>query len=234
MANIFARTEKKYILNKEQYLKLKEMLNEKIIEEKFFKYKICNIYYDTDNFDLFRLSIDKPIYKEKLRLRSYGTPNLEDVVFLEIKKKYKGVVYKRRIDLELKNIYEFFKNKDLTFYDNINEKEIRYMLSRYDLLPRVYLSYDREAYLWKNDSDFRITFDTNIKYRMDDVCLEKGDSGENILDTDTYIMEVKCSNNLPLDFVKILSELKIYPQSFSKIGTVYKNVILGGQKCSQY
>ena len=203
MSNTFARTEKKYILNKEQYLILKEKMCDYIIEEKFHKYKICNIYYDTKNYDLFRISIDKPIYKEKLRLRSYGTPNLEDLVYLEIKKKYKGVVYKRRIDLKLKDAYNFLKDKNLKFEDSINEKEIRYILTRYDLLPQVYLSYNRKAYLWKENHDFRITFDSNIKYRFNNINLEQGDDGDKLLDDDFYIMEVKCSDNLPLEFVKI-------------------------------
>jgi SPX domain protein involved in polyphosphate accumulation len=226
MINIFERSEIKYLLNINQYNQLLYELNQFLIKDKFYDYKICNIYYDTENYELFRLSIDKPIFKEKLRLRSYGQPNYDDLVFLEIKKKYDGTVYKRRIDLSLKEAYHFIENEEDVFDNSINAKEIKYILKRYKLLPKVYLSYDRKAYHWKDNVNFRITFDTNIKYRLKDVNLESGDNGEALLNDNQIIMELKCENGLPLEFVKTLSKLNLYPTSFSKIGTVYKNKIL--------
>lgn len=226
MPNIFARTEKKYLLTKKQYETLVELLKDELMEEKYHRYKICNIYYDTDKYDLFRLSNEKPIYKEKLRLRSYGTPKQEDLVFLEIKKKYNGIVYKRRIDLPLNKAYNFISDKNNLFDESINAKEIKYLLKRYSLKPKVYLSYNRETWIWKNDLDFRITFDTNIKYRLNEVDLIKGDFGEYVLNDEMVLMELKSINNLPIEFVKVLSKIEAYPISFSKIGTVYKNIIL--------
>ena len=227
MPSIFQRKEIKYLFSRQQYEALLQQIRPLLVEEKFHKYTICNIYYDTEQFDLFRKSCEKPAYKEKLRLRSYGTPATNDTVFLEIKKKYKGIVYKRRIDLPLENVYDFINYKSLRFpTDNINQREIMFFLERYNLLPQVYLSYDREAYLWKDNPDFRLTFDTNIKYRLDDVSLEYGNYGEPILDDDAVLMEVKCLNALPIPFVNVLSELGIYSRSFSKIGTVFNKVIL--------
>lgn len=230
MANIFERSEVKYMLTKEQYLALIDEVGINMVKDKFFNYKICNIYYDTDNYELFRLSIDKPVFKEKLRLRSYGTPSNDDMVFLEIKKKFDGIVYKRRIDLPLKDAYKFIKDDDYMFDDSINAKELKYILQRYPLSPKVYLSYEREAWSWGDDENFRITFDTNIKYRLNNTNLENGDEGERLFDDDMVLMELKCLNNLPIEFVKALTKLKAYPISFSKIGTVYTTKILNKER----
>ena len=231
MPSIFQRKEIKYLLTRTQFNILIQSIRERIVEEEYHKYKICNIYYDTKNYDLFRKSCEKPPFKEKLRLRSYGTPKKGDMVFLEVKKKYKGIVYKRRIDLPIENAYDFIDYQSLRDKsDNINQREIVFFLERYRLLPQVYLSYDREAYLWKDNPDFRLTFDTNIKYRLEDVRLEDGDEGTYIFDEDYVLMEVKCLNSLPLEFTSVLNEIGAYSISFSKIGTVFKNVILPQQK----
>ena len=109
MANeIFNRVEKKYLLNEEQYHNLIILINEYMDHDKFYKSTICNIYFDTDDYELVRTSIEKPIYKEKLRLRSYNVPSLDDEVFFEIKKKYNSIVNKRRITLSLKDYYKNF------------------------------------------------------------------------------------------------------------------------------
>lgn len=227
MPSIFERKEKKYLLTRTQFETLMSKVRHLLVEEQYHKYKICNIYYDTAQFDLFRKSSEKPEYKEKLRLRSYGTPKPGDTVFLEVKKKYKGIVYKRRIDLPIEHVYDFIDYQSLREpSDSINQREIEVFLGRYNLLPQVYLSYDREAYLWGTDSDFRLTFDTNIKYRLEDVFLELGDEGEYILDDGMVLMEVKCRDSLPMEFVSVLSEIEAFNISFSKIGTVYKKVII--------
>ena len=229
MPDIFARKEAKYMMTKEQFRLLTKTLNEFLVQDKYFEYTISNIYYDTDNFELFRRSIDKPVYKEKLRLRSYGTPSLTDKAFLEIKKKYGGIVYKRRIDDALQNIYSVLDNPQniVNINSNIsNKKEIEVFLNRYDVKPKVYLSYDRRSYFWKDNKDLRITFDTNIKYRFDKLGLELGTDGKKLLDDNTILMEIKSLNNLPLEFCKVLSNLQIFPTSFSKIGAVYKKELI--------
>lgn len=227
MPSIFERREVKYVMTKEQYEKLMSAIRDQLVEEEFFKYKILNIYYDTKNFDLFRKSSEKPEFKEKLRVRNYGEVEDGKKVFLEVKKKYKGIVYKRRIELEREEVYEAIRKRELPMQlKTINQREIGMFLKRYELEPQVYLSYDREAYQWKTNPDFRMTFDQNIRYRLNDVLFEEGDEGEHILDKDKVLMELKCLNSLPLEFSRLLSALGIFNVSFSKIGSVYKKVIL--------
>ena len=201
---------------------MKKIKNQFLIDE-HGKYNLFNIYFDTDNFDLITTSLEKPIYKEKIRLRSYTIPTLDSIVYLEIKKKYKGVVYKRRIDIKLKDFYDYYYTKKINIDSQIMN-ELDYTFKHYDLKPKVFLAYDRIAYFNKNDKEFRITFDKNIRSRFNDLYLEKGDYGKN-LNMDKYIMEVKALGSLPLWFIDIITKLKIYPTSFSKYGEVYKNKI---------
>jgi hypothetical protein len=196
-------------------------------------YQISNLYYDSQDDMLIRNSIEKPIYKEKLRLRSYGTPDEEDRVFLEIKKKYKNIVNKRRVSIKLSDAYQYMagERNDTMSDPQINQqvlREISYFKDFYHVVPKVYLSYDRKAYFSKNDSDFRVTFDTNIVTRRNELRLEYGSYGTKLLNDGIYLMEIKINKAVPLWFVNIISEFNIYPVSFSKYGTEYKNYILQG------
>ena len=223
--NVFKRVEKKYLLSEDLYQKLFEKINNYITVDTYDFSTICNIYFDTDDYLLVNRSIEKPIYKEKVRLRSYGVPKKNSKVFLEIKKKYKGVVGKRRVSAPLKEFYTYF---DIGKYPNVDTKimnEINYCFKFYNLKPKVFLAYDRYSYKGKDDSNFRITFDKNIRSRTDNLYLENGDNGMLLLDKICYIMEVKTLGAYPLWFAQILSELNIYPTSFSKYGNVYKKQI---------
>lgn len=238
---VFNRCEKKYLLNQQQYEAMIENISDYMVMDTYNKnnqfYKISNIYYDTINNDIIRTCIDKPIYKEKLRIRSYGVPSVEDNVFVEIKKKYNGIVYKRRTQMQLKDAYQYLRGDISASYiiqnnSNINNQllgEIDYYKNFYKVVPKVYLSYDRLAYFEKNDGDFRITFDTNITTRREDIRLEYGSFGELLLPENMYLMEIKINRAVPLWFVKIMSDLKIYPVSFSKYGTEYKKYIMKHQ-----
>ena len=223
--NVFKRVEKKYLLSEDLYQKLFEKINNYISVDTYDFSTICNIYFDTDDYLLVNRSIEKPIYKEKVRLRSYGIPKKNSKVFLEIKKKYKGVVGKRRVSAPLKEFYTYF---DTGKYPNVDTQimnEINYCFKFYNLKPKVFLAYDRYSYKGKDDSNFRITFDKNIRSRTDNLYLENGDNGMLLLDKNCYIMEVKTLGAYPLWFAQILSELNIYPTSFSKYGNVYKKQI---------
>ena len=223
LQEIFKRIEKKYILNKNKKEILLDKIKEHIISDKYGPSTICNIYYDNLNHDLIRTSIDKPIYKEKVRLRSYNVPDKDSKVFLEIKKKYDGIVYKRRVSSTLKDIESFLECGEKFKCNKQILNELEYCFKIYHLVPMLFLAYDREAYYDKDDKNFRITFDTNIIARDYDLKLEKGVYGEKLYDDNTYVMEVKCLGGLPLWFVKIINELEIYPTSFSKYGKVYIN-----------
>ena len=164
--------------------------------------------------------MEKPIFKEKIRLRSYGIPKLDDDVFFEIKTKYKGVVGKRRHKIKLKDFYQYMNNHEVM--DNQVLKEIDYFITYYGLKPVMYISYDRLSYASLEDNNLRITLDYNLKSRIDDLMLEKGDMGNYYFKDNYYIMEIKTLDSMPLWLVRALSSLGINPTSFSKYGSIYK------------
>ena len=191
--------------------------------DKYGKTTIKNIYFDTENYLLIRRSIDKPIFKEKLRIRAYGDTTPEGTVFIEIKRKFNSVVYKRRIALPKKEALAYFQNRG-SIKDTQIAREIDYFVKFYGgLLPAVFLSYDREAYYSVDSNDFRITFDKNILARQSDFSLCSPAYGEAVLPQEKVLMEIKCSGGIPLWMTNVLSRHKIYKTSFSKYGTVYQN-----------
>lgn len=214
----FKRVEKKYLLNQEEYTKFMDSLKDYLTKDEYFKSYIYNVYYDTENFDLIRKSLGKPIYKEKVRLRKYKG---SDVVFLEIKKKYKGIVYKRRISCS-KSEFDNYIDNNVLFNNSQKMKEIDYLFKHYNLLPKVFLAYDRLSYKCLEDTSVRITFDTNIRSRFDNLSLEDADSNEYYFKDKMYLMEIKACDKYPLRICKLLDEMKLYPVSFSKYGSVYK------------
>lgn len=230
---VFNRFEHKYLLDKETYEKVIAVMDAHMELDAHNRnhtpYTIANIYYDTVDDYLIRTSLEKPAYKEKLRLRAYGVPTKDSKVFLEIKKKYNGIVNKRRTTLTLAEAYDFVKTGVApTPQAYMNEqvlKEITYFLHCYDLKPKLYLAYDRVAYFEKGNPDLRISFDTNIRCRRYDVKLENGDFGELLLDKDLYLMEIKTSLAKPLWLVHMLTALHIQRSSFSKYGTEFKRSI---------
>lgn len=217
----FKRMEKKYLLNQKEYDLIIDKLNNYLEKDKYFESKICNIYYDTDNSDLIIHSLDKPLYKEKVRLRSYGVPSLDSTVFFEIKKKYKGVVGKRRISLKLSDFYNYLNGQKLTTVNSQILKELEYTVNNYNLKPKLFLAYDRHSYYAKDNKNLRITFDKNIRSREEDLNLEMGDAGNLYFKNPVYIMEIKTLDSYPLWLTHILNGLKIYPTSFSKYGSIF-------------
>lgn len=222
--DIFKRRERKYILNEEQFAMLGELLSLHMEKDKYGVYSIFNIYYDTQNYALINKSIEKPVYKEKLRLRSYGKATDESRVFLEIKKKFKGVVYKRRVALALKDA-ENWINKGIVPSDSTQTvKELDYFLNSHVLTNKTFLAYERTAYAEKNGGGLRVTFDSGIRARNKDVDLRK-DGGDFCFDKNYYVMEIKAQNAMPLWLVHAINDNKIYPVSFSKYGYVYKEYL---------
>ena len=219
---VFNRKEIKYVLNRDNYNKILDEIKDHIKEDEYPKSTICNIYFDTDNYDLISHSIDKPLYKEKVRLRSYNIPKSEDYVFLEVKKKYEGLVNKRRVKIKLCDFYNYMNDKSLITSNNQIKEEIEYCFNTYNLIPKMFIAYDRTCYTDKDNKNFRITFDQNIRSRSDELHLEYGDAGKLYFKDNMHIMEVKTLGALPLWFTTILSSLKIYPVSFSKYGSIYE------------
>lgn len=224
---VFRRLEKKYLITKEQYLLLTQALSGYIVPDEFGKSTINNIYFDTPDYRLIRASIEKPtVYKEKLRIRSYGAPGPDSNVFVELKKKYKGIVYKRRIDMTYAEATDYLCSKRAVEHPSQVTAEIDSFLAFYKTLhPAVSLFYDRVAYYSKDDPELRLTFDTNIRFRSEHLDLSEGDYGTVILDEESYILEIKCINSMPLWLTHALDRLRIYPSSYSKYGTAYKKML---------
>lgn len=219
---IFKRYEIKYLLTREQQLRIKDAFTGRMKADVHGKSTILSLYFDTPDDLLIRRSLDKPLYKEKLRLRSYGVATADTTVFVELKKKYQSIVYKRRIGMTEEEASRYLlKHEQVT--DTQISREIDYCMKHYPLLaPRMLLSYEREAYYAVDDPDFRITFDEQILWRDHEVNLTSGIGGTAVLPDDTILMEVKTAGAIPLWLVHLLSEEHIYKTSFSKYGTAWK------------
>lgn len=223
---VFKRYELKYMLTLEQKAKVLAAMEPYMKLDKYGRTTIRNIYYDTDTYLLIRRSIEKPAYKEKLRIRSYSRANRDSTVFVELKKKYKSVVYKRRISLPEEEAMEWISGERHCHKHTQIANEIDYFLDYYKTLhPVVFLSYEREAFYARDGSDFRVTFDDNILCRQENLSLESEVYGTPILPEGKVLMEIKCSGGIPLWMVHVLSEEHIYKTSFSKYGTAYQTLI---------
>lgn len=221
----FKRYEKKYFLTEKQYIAFKKMIAARVKPDKYGRYTLCNIYYDTDDYRLIRASLEKPVYKEKLRVRSYGTPGINDKVFTELKKKYEGVVYKRRIVTTEHEAKAFLSGRENKGRDDQISREIDYFRRFYGCTEKVFIAYDREAFQGAEDPDLRITFDTNLRYRLDRLSLSAGDDGKPITGDGRILMEIKIPGVCPLWLCEALSSIKIAPVSFSKYGYCYTHHI---------
>ncbi len=221
----FKRYEIKYLLNKNEKEYIKEIMKPYMKLDTYGRTTIRNIYFDTENYRLIRRSIEKPVYKEKLRVRSYSQAEPNDPVFVELKKKYKSVVYKRRLTLPEVQVMQSFENSAKLPCDSQIADEIEYFRSYYKTLrPSVFLTYEREAYYSLDTSDFRVTFDENILYRNYDFSLGSEVYGTPLLDEGNTLMEIKTSAAFPLWMSTALNDKKIYRTSFSKYGSAYKNM----------
>ena len=227
---VFARTELKYLITKEQKNAILSALDSHVCQDQYGKTTIENLYLDTPSYLLIRRSIEKPVYKEKLRVRSYGTVEADGTAFVELKKKYKSTVYKRRVALPEQEAMAWLSGKTEKNKTQI-EREIAHFLRFYGCLhPVAFISYDREAYFDKENASFRLTFDENILFRETDLSLRKSAYGEPLLADGTVLMEIKCDGGMPLNMAKLLSHHRIYKTSFSKYGTAYQRYILPKQK----
>lgn len=241
---VFKRKEIKYLLSSEERNALLPILEAHMEPDAFAHNSISNLYYDTPDFRMVRRSLEKPMYKEKLRLRSYGTPENTSTVFSEIKKKAMGIVYKRRISLPYQEAVSFLSGQQIASTDTCSGTtrqiastdmcdgttrqilhELDWMLASYEnLSPRVFLSYERDSYKGISDPSLRLTLDQDILFRTDRLDLREGAFGEAILLPDQTLMEVKISNAAPLWLAQALSEIGIFPVSFSKYGRAYERI----------
>ena len=220
--DVMKRYELKYLMDADQTEYLTEKLRGHMEPDEYGLCSIASLYYDTPDSRLIRASIEKPAFKEKIRLRSYGLATEQSPVYLELKRKADGIVYKRRVTTSIPEAQEFFEGKDgISSCGQINT-EITYFRDFYkDLMPSCLIIYDRTAY-FEPDGDLRLTIDRLPRYRYDELDLTSSMDGELLLPPGHSILEIKVQQAVPLWLTQILSEGKIYKISFSKYGEAYK------------
>ncbi|MEN6595918.1 MAG: polyphosphate polymerase domain-containing protein [Clostridiaceae bacterium] len=223
---IFERVEEKYLLDAAQLRAVQNGLIGRMQPDPFGRSTVLSLYYDTEDYRLIRTSLDKPDYKEKLRVRAYGAPGKESPVFVELKKKVDGVVYKRRAELTLTEADDFFAGKPIE-KDTQVLREIRYFLDFYRPEPRVFLSYRRVAYVGQ-EQGLRITFDDGIRFRTNALMLTSGAWGKEMMPAGQTLMEIKALGAMPLWLCDLLAHNGIFPESFSKYGTCYRDFLFPG------
>ncbi len=224
----FSRYENKYFLTPQQQENLMPQLEKYLSIDAYGLHTISNVFFDTEQYDITRASIEKPAFKEKLRVRSYGTPDPEHgQVFVELKKKYRHIVYKRRIALLISEARAFLLNGVIpTTSDPQITREISHFMRLHHPVPKIFLCYNRIAMIGKDNPNLRITFDTNLLWRGTDLNLCSGAYGTPILPDDRILMEIKVPNAMPLWLAHALSRQKLYQTSFSKVGSCYTSFIL--------
>ncbi len=229
--NTFRRVEIKYLITTAQKAALLDTMSAYMLLDKYGRTTIRNLYFDTEQYRLIRRSMEKPIYKEKMRLRSYALAEADTPIFVELKKKYKSVVYKRRLTMPERTVLDAFSAKQPFPDQSQIGKEIEYFRDYYETLsPKVFLCYDREAYKMRDGSDFRVTFDDTILYRTTDLSLSAPAFGVPILPEGYVLMEVKTAGALPLWLTTALTEQQIFKTSFSKYGMAYTHLQQSTQK----
>lgn len=221
--NRFCRKETKYIIGEEQYKYISEILCDNGMNmDKYGKSLVASLYFDTPDYRIIRRSMEKPKYKEKLRIRTYGVPGDDTDAFCEIKKKYKGIVYKRRVKMPYGEALDWLCSGDKVVSRSQIQKEIEYNRDHYPgIAPSVIILYDRVAYYSSVDQGLRVTFDTNVRYRFDSLDLRCGDFGEVLIGEGQYIMEVKRQGAIPLWLSHALGCGGVYPVSYSKYANAY-------------
>ena len=215
----FRRREKKYLLSPQQFAAVREALHPYMEDDAFGLHTILNIYFDTPDGAMIRHSLTHPPYKEKFRLRAYGQ---EDGVYAEIKKKYKGVVYKRRVLASPEGITRLLAGETLPEADGQIQREIHWLLRTWQPTPKVFIGYDRIACTGREDPQLRITFDQHLRWRTDRLTLDAGDDGAPVLPQETIVMEIKFLHSMPLWLAQLLSRMQLYPTSFSKYGACWQ------------
>lgn len=227
---IFQRYEFKYLMDLRQLQAVLTAMAPYMVPDEYSHSSIRNLYLDTPDFRLIRRSLERPIYKEKLRVRSYGRTGEQDPVFVELKKKYLSVVYKRRIPIPQEQALACIDGRQ-PWPDSQIGAELAYTMDFYKALrPAVFLSYERDSFRGVEDEEFRVTFDSQIRYRQEELTLDSDTWGTPILPSGQVLMELKVAGGLPLWMAHVLSEQRIFKTSFSKYGAAYQDIMLNRQR----
>lgn len=214
---VFKRYEIKYRLTDAQRERLERVMAGHMVPDEYGPSTVRNIYFDTPTYLLARRSAEHPDYKEKIRLRSYCPASDDTPVFLELKKKCDGIVYKRRCTLAQRDALDLLAGRRAP--KTQIEREIAFSAGRYEgLAPAMMVAYDREAFYAADDHEFRMTFDRAVRCRWDEVSLGGSTAGHVLTPQGTSLLEVKCAFGMPLWLADFLSEEGIFKVSFSKYG----------------
>lgn len=223
--DVFRRYEKKYLVTQQQFNKLARVFLPRMVPDRFAQSTISNIYYDTPDFRLIRRSLDRPPYKEKLRLRTYQAPATDTEVFLEIKKKFDHIVYKRRIGMPYGQAVAYLEGQQEAGHGQIAQEIEWFRAFYHDLRPAMFIYYDRLAIADREQPDLRITFDSGICWRADHLDLVSGTEGRPLLEAGTCLMEIKIPQAAPFWLSRALSEAGVFPTHFSKYGAAYQAML---------
>ena len=225
MQSIFKRYEKKYLITEKQRDALQKTISEYMTLDQYGAYLVQNLYYDTENWDVIMASLEKPAYKEKMRLRCYGEAAGNSEFFLELKKKYKGVVYKRRIAIQAQSLINNSVRGIVSATPSQISKELDFYLQSNAVSEKIYISYQRVAFAGIEDPELRVTFDTDICFRLDNLTFSNPHVGQSVLPEGKMLMEIKALGGMPIWMTGILSENEIFPTTFSKFGVCYTDYI---------
>ncbi|MBO7376211.1 MAG: polyphosphate polymerase domain-containing protein [Clostridia bacterium] len=219
---VMKRFELKYIITREQEDYFRQAIGGRMLPDRFGKTSIQSLYYDTPEYRLISASIENPLFKEKIRLRSYGIATDDSPVFLELKRKAYGIVYKRRVESTIPLVNKFFaKDGDICAGGQINSELVYFRDYYRDLAPACLIIYDRTAF-FEPDGELRLTIDSCPRYRTDDMDIRHPVDGIPLLDPGCSVLEIKVQESMPLWLTEILSRGRIYKTSFSKVGAAYK------------
>ena len=225
MQSIFKRYEKKYLVTENQRRTLQDTLSKHMVPDQYCEYLVQNLYYDTENWDVIKTSIERPTYKEKMRLRCYGEAVDDSDFYLELKKKFKGVVYKRRIAISTQSLVNSSIRSIVSATPSQISRELDFYLQSNAVSEKIYISYQRVAFAGIDESELRVTFDTDIRFRLDDLRFANSSADQIILPEGMVLMEIKALGGMPLWMASALSENEIFPTTFSKFGVCYTDYI---------
>ena len=234
MEYFFKRYEEKYLVNREQSAALRDLLTRRMVPDRYGEYWVQNLYFDTENWDIIRASLEKPAYKEKMRLRGYGAARPESELYLELKKKYKGLVYKRRCAVPARSYAAGAARDMVAGGESQIRREMDFYFRAHAVRERVFISYKRTAYAGTDDAGLRVTFDTDARFRLNNLDFNNPRDGRAFLARDTAVMEIKTPAGIPMWLARALGELRVYPAPFSKYGVCYTEHIRAARVPSVY
>ena len=221
MKETFQRKELKYLLDAPSLYRLREAVSRHLLPSEFGTSQVNSLYLDTRERSVIARSVEKPLYKEKLRIRWYRSGSLATAseAFVELKKKHKGIVYKRRLAVSPQTAIGFSRGSGLGGSQIAREIEAARQRMG-DLLPSALVICRRTSFGSDGEGELRITFDEGLRV------LDLFDGGQTVypLEPGQVVLEVKGANAHPFWLVDALSAERAYPVAFSKYGAFYERV----------